>query len=249
MDNITVGFKDKIKGIFQVNEFSKNKNKILSLSLFWLGIGVSIILLTSFLAFQFDGFKAFVVNSILGSTFSILIMSFINIGLIMGIYFVIRNSNTSVLVAAILYIAFVTYQSFYITTMFLLYGYNTMGELLPVFFIPSLCFAIMGMVGYFNLVDFTKMWSFFLFGSLTLIILSFVSIFVYNDVLESIYTILGFSLFTLWIGFDVQMILKRAEFFDFESKSDMWKFSIFGGLSLFIDFINLLMFALRMLRN
>ena len=63
--------------------------------------------------------------------------------------------------------------------------------------IPASIFAIMGIIGYFNLIDFTKLMPFTLFASIGLIILSLLILLLNSQMLESIYLILASVVFII----------------------------------------------------
>ena len=128
---------------------------------------------------------------------------------------------------------------------------NVFKNLLIYMMIPASIFAIMGIIGYFNLIDFTKLMPFTLFASIGLIILSLLILLLNSWMLESIYLILASVVFIIWIGFDMQMIYRTDQtIYNFNiSNKEITRISFLFGVKLFVDFINLLYLVIRMFRR
>ncbi|MGL4183916.1 MAG: Bax inhibitor-1/YccA family protein [Metamycoplasmataceae bacterium] len=244
----------KFKELFFTTNKTKTKNKLLSLSLFWLGLSVSIIFLITFglLYLQDVPIIANFISRFLGNPTLTIVLSLVNIALLIGMFFILKKQDSSLLVCISLYLIFTLFEGFYLASLFFIYNVQ-IREMIPLFLIPSLVFAIMGILGTLNILDFSKILPFLIIATIGLMIFSFVmffaSIFSNISFLYKIYCIIGFIVFSLWIGFDLQMIQRTANFVDTSDKQTFIKLSIMMGLNLFIDFINLLIMTLRLFKN
>ncbi|MGL5522178.1 MAG: MAG0110 family membrane protein [Metamycoplasmataceae bacterium] len=245
---------NKFKELFFTTNKTKTKNKLLSLSLFWLGLSVSIIFLITFGLLYLQDVPAIAkfISQFLSNPTSIIVLSLVNIALLIGMFFILRKQSSSLLLCISLYLLFTLFEGFYLAAIFLIYNVQ-IREVVPLFLIPSLVFVIMGALGSFNILDFSKILPFLIIATVGLMIFSFVlffaSIFSNISFLYKIYSIIAFGIFSLWIGFDLQMIQRTANFVETDDKKMFVKLSIMMGLNLFVDFVNLLIITLRLFKN
>ena len=109
---------------------------------------------------------------------------------------------------------------------FLVYQIGTISY---VFFITAGTFGAMSLYGYFTKADLTKIGTFCMFGLFGLIIACVVNIFVASDAMQWWISIIGVLLFLGLTAWDTQ--------------SD--KLATMGAMNLYLDFINLFLFLLR----
>lgn len=225
------------------------KGKILSRSLLWMGLGLAIIVIVAYLSSTLDSFKTFMLTISTGSSW--LVMWLINFGLIMGLFFTLKNTNISIFISVSLYSLFAFYEGIFISSILYFSNSLSLSNLLPLMLIPSAIFGIAGILAYFNLINFSKLIPFAMVGMLILIILGVALIFVQSNAIEKMYLFLATFVFTIWIGFDLQMIKKAEEsFFQFNIDTQMMnRLSFMFGIRLFIDFVNLLFIAIRFINN
>lgn len=115
------------------------------------------------------------------------------------------------------------------------------------FLTTSLLFGAMTVVGYTTKIDLSKFGTFLLMGLIGLVIAMVVNIFLASSALDFIISIIGVLLFTALTAYDTQRIKEMAEQPEFSEHSDsMSKLAIFGALKLYLDFINLFLFLLRL---
>ncbi len=110
------------------------------------------------------------------------------------------------------------------------------------FFITAGTFAVMGIYGYTTKRDLTRIGNLALMALIGLILASVVNIFLQNDIVYWITTYAGVLIFVALIAYDTQK-LKRL---NAASGGDTaGRLSILGALMLYLDFINLFLFLLR----
>ncbi len=126
---------------------------------------------------------------------------------------------------------------------FILLAY-TASSVLGVFLTASLVFGVMAVAGYTTKTDLTKFGSLMIIGLIGIVIASLINMFLRSDSLGYIISYIGVAVFVGLTAYDVQK-LKRIgagiEYGDASSK----KMALMGGLTLYLDFINLFLFLLR----
>lgn len=142
--------------------------------------------------------------------------------------------------------AFAVLMGVSLATIFITY---TTASIAKVFFITSGTFGAMSLYGYTTKKDLTSMGSFLFMGLLGIIIASLVNIFLKSPAIDFVVSFLGVGIFTGLIAYDTQKL--KRQYFQLSGSagtSDMVaKISIFGALTLYLDFINLFIMLLRLL--
>lgn len=225
------------------------KSKLLSRSLLWMSLGLTVIIFVAWLSSTFQSFNNFVINFSIGSSWGFAWL--FNLLIIFSLFFCIQNKNINIMIPITLYAVFAIYEGMFITTILQFTGtVNIVKDLLLYMLIPSFVFLIMGIMAYSNLINFSKLIPFTFFGFFAILILSLIMIFTTNRTIEMLYIIISSAIFIIWIGFDLQMISRTEEVLpDYLDKSSINRIAFMFGVKLFIDFVNLLMIVLRLFRN
>lgn len=130
-----------------------------------------------------------------------------------------------------------------ISLSFILLAY-TASSVFGCFLTASAIFGVMGIAGYTTNMDLTKFGSILTMLLIGVIAATLINYFMHSAQLEYIISYVGVAVFTGLVAYDVQR-LKRigqgTEYGDASSK----KLAVMGGLSLYLDFINLFLFLLR----
>lgn len=116
-----------------------------------------------------------------------------------------------------------------------------------VFFITAGTFAAMSLYGYTTGRDLTGVGSFMFMGLIGLILASIVNMFLGSGALDFAISVIGVIVFIGLTAYDTQKIK-----LSYDSSADgatATKKSIMGALTLYLDFINLFLFLLRLLGN
>lgn len=235
--------------IFQKSiEKASTKNKLISFSLMWMGLGVALIFLITFLTVTIEPFAA-LISRIQEVAWPILII--LNIVLILGISLFCQKLSLSSLI--FLYIGFILVQSIFVSTTISRFSGNEspIKDMLLIFLAPSLMFIVMGLLGYFQVFDFSKLGPFLMFATLGLVIFSLFTAFFGGENSQKWFSLFGVVIFSLWIGFDIWWIQRTSDQIESSGGMDnqsMMRLGIIFGLRLFIDFVNVLMFMARLMR-
>lgn len=116
-----------------------------------------------------------------------------------------------------------------------------------VFFITTSMFAGMSIYGYTTKRDLSGVGSFLIMGLIGLIVASLVNLFVQSSALHWALSVVGVLIFVGLTAYDTQKI--RQMYYEGDGAEIAAKKSIMGALTLYLDFINLFLYLLRLLGN
>jgi uncharacterized protein len=127
---------------------------------------------------------------------------------------------------------------------------NLVYDVAPVakaFFTTGGLFGAMTIIGFTTKVDLSRYSTFFMMALIGLVIAMVVNIFLRSDAFSFAISAFGVLLFTALTAWDTQKIKNLAaqpEFSDFSDSTR--KLAVLGALTLYLDFINLFLFLLRL---
>ncbi|CAN5593082.1 Bax inhibitor-1/YccA family protein [soil metagenome] len=203
----------------------------------WMAIGLGLTGLIAYVvSISPDLLQIFVYNRVV---FFVLMLA--QLGIVIGMSSLINRIPS--FVAMMLFFLYAAMNGLTFAVLFVIY---TKASIFYTFFICAGMFATFSVAGTLLKLDLTKFRSFFLMGLIGIIIASVVNIFLSSPALYWIISIAGVVLFTGLTAYDTQKIRKYAQTVDVDSE-DGKKGSIFGALNLYLDFINLFLFLLRIL--
>lgn len=130
-----------------------------------------------------------------------------------------------------------------ISLSFIFWTYTT-ASIFKTFIISAGMFGVMAVVGYTTKTDLTKFGSFLFMALIGIIIASLVNFFMHSARLDYIISIAGVLIFTGLTAFDVQKI-KEIGNSGINEGDMMAKLTILGALTLYLDFLNLFLYLLR----
>lgn len=121
-----------------------------------------------------------------------------------------------------------------------------LGTLVFAFLAAALYFGVMAVYGYVTQKDLSS-WGPRLFGGLVaLLLVSVVMLFMGGGMMELIYCAVGLIIFMAYTAYDTQKI--KAMYYATGGQGEMAsKLSLMGALELYLDFINIFLFILRLL--
>lgn len=118
-----------------------------------------------------------------------------------------------------------------------------MGTIVYTFFITAGTFGAMSVYGYFTKQDLSKMGAFLTMALIGLVIACVVNIFWANSTFEWIISIVGVLIFVGLTAWDTQQVRRLAQSNLDPAVTD--RLATIGALTLYLDFINLFLFILR----
>ncbi len=151
-----------------------------------------------------------------------------------------RIQSMSAQTATYLFFVYSVLNGLTLAVIFLVY---TQSSIATTFFISAGTFSAMSAYGYFTKKDLTSMGKILTMALIGIIIASVVNMFVESTMIEKIVNYVGVLVFVGLTAYDTQKI---KNIYAGEAGTDEFKkLSIMGALTLYLDFINLFLFLLR----
>jgi len=120
----------------------------------------------------------------------------------------------------------------------------TSSSVLGVFLTTSVVFGIMAIAGYTTKQDLTKFGSILIMFLIGIVVASLVNMFLHSSGLDLLISYIGVAVFVGLTAYDVQR-LKNIGAGLVYGEAPAAKMALMGGLTLYLDFINLFIFLLR----
>lgn len=140
---------------------------------------------------------------------------------------------------------FYTYSVLNGATLTPLLAIFTSESLMTAFLASSAMFLSMVLFGYSTRKDLTSAGAFFFMGLIGLVIASFINLFFQSSGVSFVISIIGVAVFVGLTAWDSQMI--KSMYFEGDSLEVSEKKAIIGALKLYLDFVNLFIYLLRLL--
>ena len=129
---------------------------------------------------------------------------------------------------------------------FLAYEFNTIAT---TFFITAGTFGGMALLGYITKKDLSVMGRLFYMALIGLIIAGFVNLFVANNTFDWVVSIAGVLIFCGITAWDSQRIKIMLQEMGDEENENTLKLALIGSLELYLDFINIFLYLLRLFKD
>ncbi len=163
-------------------------------------------------------------------------------------FVLLMSFGFSRLSAPVLLFLFVVYSAINgISFSFILLNY-TSGSILGCFLSAAGMFGVMAFMGYTTHQDLTKFGRILIMGLIGIIIASLVNLFLGSATMDYLISFIGVMIFTGLTAYDVQKLKNIGAGIQYANvpASEVKKVSILGALNLYLDFINLFLFLLRL---
>ncbi|MEO2038005.1 MAG: Bax inhibitor-1/YccA family protein, partial [Martelella sp.] len=131
-----------------------------------------------------------------------------------------------------------------LSTIFLVY---TGQSIVQTFFITAASFGALSLYGYTTKRDLSAMGSFMVIGLFGIIIAMIVNIFLQSSALGFAISVLGVLIFAGLTAWDTQKI--KEMYYEGDGHEVAGRKAVMGALTLYLDFINMFLFLLRLLGN
>lgn len=150
-------------------------------------------------------------------------------------------NRLSLTTATLMFVLYSVINGALLSYIFLLY---TSSSIATVFFITAGTFGTMAVVGYTTKTDLTSMGKILLMALIGLIIATLVNMFLHSPMLDIIASYAGVLIFVGLTAYDSQKI-KQMLLQAPDAGETSQKLALLGALSLYLDFINLFIYLLR----
>lgn len=202
------------------------------------------------LALVITGFTAWGVASNPGLIYSIVTNRILFWGLViaeLALVWIISGAinRLSLTTATLLFVLYSIINGTTLSVIFLAY---TLTSIANVFFITAGTFAVMAFIGYTTKTDLTSLGKILFMALIGLILATIVNIFMGSSMLNMIVSYAGVVIFVGLTAYDSQKIknmLYEADNMDDNAQ----KIALLGSLTLYLDFINLFLYLLRIFGN
>ena len=153
-----------------------------------------------------------------------------------------RIGTMSFTTATLLFIAYSLLTGVTLSSIFVLF---TVGSIASVFFITAGTFASVSIYGFITKKDLSTWRSYLLMGLIGLIIASIVNWFLASELMYWIISYVGVIIFVGLTAYDTQKIKQLASACYAENEETQNKVALLGAITLYLDFINLFLYILR----
>jgi len=176
---------------------------------------------------------------IYGNSMVIWLLIIAELGLVM--YTTARIDRLSLTTATTLFVIYSALNGITLSSVFLAYAMTTIGQ---VFVITAGTFAAMAAYGYFTKTDLSKIGNILFMALIGLVIATLVNLFMKSAMLDMVLSYIGVLIFvglTAWDSQKIKVMLASRQ--DVGETSQ--KIALMGALTLYLDFINLFLYLLR----
>ncbi|MFZ9870376.1 MAG: Bax inhibitor-1/YccA family protein [Candidatus Kapaibacteriota bacterium] len=163
------------------------------------------------------------------------------IGLVFFLGAKIETMQTST--AASVFVVFSVLMGISLSSIFMVYA---LGSIFQVFLIAAGMYGAAAVYGYTTKRDLTGMGSFLFMGLIGIVLASVVNWFLQSDALSFAVSVIGVLVFTGMTAWEMQKIKSQAVVM-YAGEALATKRAILGALSLYLNFVNLFLFLLRLL--
>lgn len=161
-----------------------------------------------------------------------------------SLFFYSRLQSFSFATMQMMFWAFAALMGLSLSSIFLS---ANIGDVSRAFFITAATFGALSLYGYTTKRDLTGWGSFLFMGAIGLMIAMVVNIFLAGTMLQFIISVVGVLVFSGLIAYDTQKI--KEMYWESDASDVMGKKAIMGALALYMDFINLFIMILNLLRG
>lgn len=170
----------------------------------------------------------------------LLIAVVLQFGVVLGISAGFKRISAGT--ATVLFFVYAALNGFTLSIILLAFHINTV---FLAFVSTAALFAVMTVIGFTTSLDLSKLGTYLIMAVIGLIIAIVINLFLRNGVVDMIISIVGVLIFTGLTAYDTQTINRMASQMEMDSDSGI-KFSIFGALKLYLDFMNMFLFLLQL---
>lgn len=160
------------------------------------------------------------------------------------VYLTARIHRMAFSTATVLFILYSLLNGVTLSVLFLVY---TLSSIATTFFVTAGTFGAMALFGYVTRRDLSRIGSLCIMGVIGLIIASVVNFFLHNSVVDLVISCAGVLVFVGLTAYDAQKIKRLLTAEGMEVNETTQKIALLGAMTLYLDFINLFIYLLRLL--
>lgn len=200
----------------------------------WMTSGL---LATGILAY-YTASSPFLLSLIFGNKLVFYGLILANLGIVFGLSRSVRSLSATA--ASFLFFLYAALNGLTLASIFLLYTHESVAA---VFFITAGTFGATAAYGYATKTDLSKWGSILFMALIGLIIASLVNMFLQSPAMMWALTYAGVLIFVGLTAYDTQRLKQMA--YSLDDEETVGRFAVLGALTLYLDFINLFLYLLR----
>lgn len=224
--------------IYEENSVQKQLVK----SFLWMFIGLVVTALTAYIMIVTELYLDILymmMQTGFGITMILLIPVFVQLGIV--VYLSRKIGSMSTMTSKVMFVLYSVITGITFSMLPALYGIETM---YLAFGFTAVLFGSMAVIGNTTKMDLTKYSTILLGGLITLVVISVVNLFLRVEMMDLFICYGGVLLFMVITAFDIQKIKKNVELAQ-GNESLLENLVIYGALELYLDFINIFLYVLR----
>jgi FtsH-binding integral membrane protein len=228
------------QSVIQMDDEASSSRKFLANVFLWMFAALAI---STFAAYEFANnvdMRAYIVNPVTHSPTGLGVLAmFSPLAFVLLISFGFNRISYPVL--GVLFIVYAAVLGISLSGILLIY---TATSVLSVFLTATVLFGVMAIAGYTTSTDLTKFGSLLFIALIGLIVASLINFFLRSAQFDYILSFFGVAIFTGLTAYDVQKLKRIGAGIEYGSAEGK-KLALMGALSLYLDFVNLFLFLLR----
>lgn len=209
-------------------------NKVLSKVFLWLFVGLA---LTFGVGYYVSTNETMLYNIFSDGKFLI----FAIVEIVLAIILAARIHKLSTMSATIIYLLYTGFSGLTFSSIFVVYEITS---IIFVFGITAVVCLLFGLIGYFTKIDLSKFGTFLFMAVFGLILAYVANIFIGSAEFDFALTAIGIVIFLAYTAYDIQAI--KRNLYGVEDEDNQ---AIIGALNLYIDFINVFIYLLKLFGN
>lgn len=219
---------------------SKAFNSVMARVYLWMTLGLAVTTAVSVWVINTPSVQRFIYSNFF------VIMGLFVLQIVMVIALVRALQKMSTGAALAMFFVYAGLNGLTLSSIFMYYDFGTIAL---AFGVAAMVFILMSVIGLVTKQDLTKWGPILLFGLIGLILATLVNMFLRSSVLDLIITYIGIILFMGLIVYDtkyIKDITGKTVSQSGDGSAVLGKISVLGALKLYLDFINLFLFILRL---
>lgn len=206
----------------------------------WMMLGLALTGIVAVITPQVE----FLRNLIYGGRFVFYVLMFVELGLVWSFGSAL-NRGVALPNLIAMFLSYSAVNGLTLSVIFLVYSPTAIAQ---AFFIAAAMFGGMSLYGYVTKSDLTGVGHFARMGLWGLIVAILVNMFIHSSVLDLCVSVIGVGIFVILTAYDTQKI-KSYYFASSGDAEGLKRMSLGGALILYLDFINMFLYLLRLLNS
>lgn len=229
------------ENVIQLNDAEASSRKFIANVFLWMFLALTISALCAYeFAFN-DSLKSLVYNPVTGGFTGFgMVAMFSPLAFLLVMNFGMNRIAYPVL--SLLFVAYAAMTGISLSVLFFVYSTTAMAG---VFGIAALVFGIMAVAGYVTHQDLTKFGSILMMLLIGVVLATVANMFIQSLQLDLMITYVGVAVFVGLVAYKVQMLKRIGAGLEYGDATSS-KLALMGALTLYISFINLFLFLLRL---